>query len=384
MVTVMASTTESNRTDHMLVRWVIALLALAAAPIMVVQSAVNAGLSVPQSLLSWNGFRLASRSRSMVAMEQEGQTLRVELPPGAERLALQAYAKEPLATDALFVLALAEGAADEELLAEAAELNGRNRAVGLMLLQQAIERGDIESMMSLIDRLARLRPNYASNLVAALQASLSDDASVDAIEKGLRESPAWAEAFWRTVPKGDPEQANYLELYRSLQPELDEAGKRNLISALAANERYEDAFEAFAQLSKDNEQLQMPPLDWRTSNKRGIKANVEPNGSISVYLDTNSAGELARKLVELGPGRFSVNAKTEIAEGEGTISVQLECLSKSSARSGPQAVEAAEWDNQDGSCTYGWLILSASSWDSPSPFRAVIYRVNFSRRTPPL
>lgn len=368
----------------MLVRGVIALLALAAAPAMAVQSAVNAGFSVPQSLLSWNGFRLASRSRSMVAMEQDGQTLRVELAPEAERLALQAWAKEPLATDALFVLALTEGAADEELLAEAAELNGRNRAVGLMLLQQAIQRGDVESMMSLIDRLARLRPSYASNLVAALHASLSDDASVDAIEQGLRNSPAWAEAFWRAVPKGDPEQANYLKLYRSIEPELDETGKRNMVSALAANERYEDAFAAFARFSRDDERLQMPPLDWRTSNKRGIKANVEPDGSIAVYLDPNSVGELARKLVWLRPGRFRLNAKTETIQGEGEITVQLDCLSKSSAGSTPQSVEAAEWDNQDVSCNYAWLILSASSWDSSISFRAVVHGVNFSRQNPPL
>lgn len=358
----------------------LALLAVALAPLLALQAQVNAGGPAPGWALNWNGFRIADLASSQVKASLVDEKLQFEVSSGALKTAQRAYEKEPFATDGLFVIGLQRGKQGKELFQEAQILDQRNRLIGGVLLQQAAEDGDLSAILPIIDRLARLRPALASELVKAFSSSLNDPKSIPFLEQKIRERPPWANAFWRAVPIDEPALGNFFVLRKRTSAGTDLQSDANLITALINAKRYAEAFEFRETLTiprgKDASTFDARegPLDWQLTQSRYTQARFDKSGQMDIFVDRGSAGELARKLVRLSTGSLKLLGDVERRQGYGNITAELTCANDQTMdqwRAG-SVDEGVTFEIPANSCPYGWLILKGSAWESQQPLRAEI------------
>ncbi len=196
----------------------------------------------------WNGFQTA---KFALARLEAGEAVEGEAPqfsirePGPE-LARRAFASEPLASDALFVLAVeareerGEEAA-EEIVQLAGQLELRNRYVGILRMQSALADEDIDGAFAVLDQFALVNPSMAGPLVTAMTPLLSDPETLSSMAEALSRNPAWAADFWTFAPRNPETVAGLIELRSRVDigtsPESDEL----LLTAAVRQNRYADA-----------------------------------------------------------------------------------------------------------------------------------------------
>ena len=366
-----------------------AAIALLLAPVLALQAQVNAGGRAPAWALHWNGFRLADLARSQFAFGLQEGTFSLAVPPETQSLAREAFAREPFASDALPALAYADSTlADSQqaqILGLAHRLDQRNLIVGLDVLQRALARDDLPEAQRLIDQLARIRPEVASDLVR----TLVDAGSVPFWAEILRRNPPLAEQFWRSVPRKDPQLANFVALRQLLSPPANEANDARLIQALVGVGRYSDAMRLWGEATGNRDSAtgfsntaRFAPIDWQLARRGSAYAGLAADGALEVFVDSGATGELARQLVALAPGRYRWSGTVTLDQGSGRIDARLQCA--------PDAPDAARWSRQPagapaywqvppGACRYAWLVIEGSAWDSPVPLRATIRAPSFAR-----
>ena len=156
-------------------RIVPSLFALVLAPVLLLQGLANA--RVTPALIEYNPFWLAELSTALLAVEQSQDQAVVRSTERAVAMARSSFAREPLASDALFVLALEKGEqGDGELLAFtdlAASVDKRNRNLGALQLEQAASAGQFARTFAIIDRLAVVHPKLTMVFVRPLTRVLS-------------------------------------------------------------------------------------------------------------------------------------------------------------------------------------------------------------------
>ena len=139
----------------------------------------------------------------------------VRLPPLALELALEGYKREPLAIDAVRVIAidLLARRRDPQALAVlegARALSRRSTGVSILLLDRYGREGRDRDGMAVLDELLRRRSNAHSDLIAGLVANLQRDELLPDYRRLLSSKPPWSDIFWRQLAQSPPGLQNAL------------------------------------------------------------------------------------------------------------------------------------------------------------------------------
>ncbi|MBY6016100.1 hypothetical protein KUV75_14475 [Qipengyuania gaetbuli] len=368
----------------MSLRGILAASFVALAPILALHAQVNAGGLAPGWANAWNGFRVADLALAQVRASQVDEArLSLRIDDIATNTARVAYSKEPLATKAHFVLAMASDSQSHEVLAASRSLNKRERLTGLMLVQMAAQGGEIAKLFPLLDQLSRTEPELSTQLVTILSENLGDPDAVPLIREALSLEPVWASAFWRNVPGSDAALNAFLNLRSDLDPTVDEQGNRNLLARLVANKRFAEAFTVYGQIASATEgtdrsiRADYPPIDWQLSTSREAQARLSGAGPLEIFVEQNAAGELGRKLIALAPGSYSYRSDVSIRQGTGDITASIECAASPERDTTAVSLVALKGQRlRPPGCDYAWLIIRGSAWDSSLPLEATLNEIS--------
>ncbi len=370
------------------VRIAFSFLTLLCAPVLLLQGWANAQ-NVASPSFGWNGYNLALLAMSRVQVAESDGNLSVSVRDGGVELAQQAFAKEPLASDALFVLALNERAQGNQqrmrqILQAADTLDKRNRNIGALQLEQVSQGGDVSQTFGIIDRLTTVHPDLMNQFVQPLVLALRDPLSVAPLRDALSYNPVWATAFWNSVPTDAESVARMYELRRQTNIGTTEQSDGRLLAGLARQELYLEAFEFWQEVAEEAENpfgyvadQALAPFGWQltTTGERAVSPRGE--GRFDIYIQNDTSGELARQLVRLPRGSYSFDAQIDPENEAGRISARLECATADSGPGTAQALSGAVQWTISGSCETYWLILTGESWNMREALRATISDMQF-------
>lgn len=370
-------------------RFGLTALALLAAPFLLVQGMANAHNPLSPAY-GWNGFNLAQLSMGRLQVDETANGgFPMAVREGGAELARKAFAREPLAGDALFVLAIDQGAganpeAVNAMLEGAYALDKRNRNIGALQLQQAALTGDITQTFGIIDRLATLYPALKSDFVAPLTLALSDPASLAPLQTALEGDPVWSEAFWLAVPRDAQRVSTMYALRQQIDNGTSAQSDAALLAELAKQELYGPAFDFWAQISDQQQNLlgfvmddAFPPFGWELTASGERAMSKRGDTRFEAYVQNDTSGELARQLLHLQPGLYQFSASITPESQAANITVDLQCVTGETGVAASQPLnEAVRWYISSACETY-WLVLSGSAWNSSNPLRVTIEDMQF-------
>jgi hypothetical protein len=357
-------------------RPIAAVALVLAAPFAYLQSAANADMPAPQWARAWNGFRLADDARARLSGNPQNPQAGLTIGPGAEDLARAAYAREPLAGNALFVLALAQaplrdGGSSGPVAREAVRLDKRNALLQLIAIADAAGRGDDRALFAHADLLAAAHPDLADAALAPLFARLDDPALVPMLAEALTDDPRWAPALKRYVPANEAALRNYAALRRQAGAGQSWNSDEQLVAAFADKGLYAEAFDVWRGLQRGQGDpfgftsgARFAPIGWRLAERGDRSARVTEDGAMAVTVERGAGGELARRLLQLSPGRYRLAVRIDASEPDPPLTVTLQCaVGGADAFRLPLATQT-EFRVSDASCPAYWLMLGGSALDS--------------------
>jgi len=370
-------------------RFAACAICLALAPLLLVQAGAN-GNPPGGPMLAHNGFNLAAMSLSGLRLREDGETTTVVVDEGTLDYARRAFAREPLATDALFMLAVDErarlgDAGAQGLLDAAAALDRRNRFLSALQVEQAVRRRDFAGMSAIIDRMARIQPDLTVQFVSPLVAALTQEELLAPMADILAQNPAWAHDFWMAVP-GDGVLVERLYRLRQMTGQgADAESDARLMAALAAIGRYDDAFAfrdqaAGAPVSGSGfvPVGGVPPFGWatQTSGERSMTPRGEDR--YEVFVQQGMEGELGRQLLRLAPGTYRFDAAVTPLSSAANVTARLRCAADDDLASDRQPLDRPATFTVPASCRNWWLVLEGSAWQARGGLRAEIAAMRFA------
>lgn len=363
---------------------------LLAAPAVAIQAAVNAGADMPRWARAWNGFRLAEEARGRLTGDAAAPEAGLTLGPGAAELARAAYAREPLASQATFVLALAESPLTEAYRAGpvarlGAALDKRNALLQLLLIADAAGRRDYPGMFAHADLLAAAHPALAGGVLAPVFERLGDPATVPLVEAALRGNPRWAPAFRANVPQDPAALRAYLALRARAGWKTRWESDDKLVATLADRGFNREAFATWRGLSGATADAfgfaagpESAPIGWRTVEQGDRVARIDDDGAMFVSVERGAGGELARRLLELPPGRYRLETRIASDQADVPLRVGLQCAAPAGQIVRQPLAAEVELTVAE-TCPAHWLILEASALDSRHRIEATLDGWRLSR-----
>jgi hypothetical protein len=367
-----------------------ALVLLFAAPFACFQALVNSGGDAPRWARGWNGFRLAQDARGRLSGDPENPQAGLTLGGGAPALARAAYAREPLASDAIFVLALAQSQPGEEYRAGpiaklGAAIDKRNALLELLLIADAARRQDYRAMLDYADVLAAAHPRLARSVLAPLFDRLGEPAALPIVATALADNARWTDAFKGYVPRDEAALRNYLVLRRRAPAGSHWESDEKLIATLADRGMYEEAFAMWRLVANaDGNEFgfvtdgRFAPIGWRLVVLGDRVARIGNDGAMTLTVERGASGELARQLLALPPGRYRLETRIVSAEADPSLWVALSCANAEDARRRPLTAQV-EFTVGEAGCPAYWLILGASALESRHGVEAKLDGWRFSR-----
>jgi hypothetical protein len=346
-----------------------------AAPFAGLQALVNSGGDAPRWARDWNGFRMADDARGRLSGDPENPQAGLTIGAGAAALARAAYAREPLASDAVFVLALTQSPLGQEYRAGpvaqlGAAINKRNALLELLLIADAARRQDYPAVFRHADVLAAAHPGLARTVLAPLFDRLGDPAAVPVVATALEKKARWADAFKSYVPKDEAALRNYLVLRRRSPAGERWESDEKLIAALADRGMYGEAFATWRAIAGTGQNRfgfvtddSFAPIGWHLVVRGDRVARIADDGMMTVSVDRGAGGELARQLLELAPGRYRLETRIASDEASPPLWVSLSCASAETAPRLPLKAQV-EFAVNDAGCPAYWLIVGASALES--------------------
>jgi hypothetical protein len=367
-----------------------ALALVLAVPFAGLQAIVNSGGDAPRWARDWNGFRLAEDARGRLSGDPENPQAGVSMGAGAPALARAAYAREPLASDAVFVLALAQSPLGEEYRAGGAAKLGaaidkRNALLELLLIADAARRQDYPEMFGYADVLAAAHPTLARSVLAPLFDRLGDPAAVPIVAAALADHARWADAFESYVPKDEAALRNYLALRRRAPAGEHWESDDKLIAALADRHMYVEAFATWRLVADTGANRfgfvtddRFAPIGWRLVVRGNRVAQIADDGAMTVSVERGAGGELARQLLELSPGRYRLETRIASADATPPLWVSLSCASVKGARRQPLKPQV-DFTVSEAGCPAYWLVVGGSALESRHGVEATLSGWRLSR-----
>lgn len=316
--------------------------------------------------------------------EPTAQLLRgVRLSPATVALARDAYSSEPLAIDALRVIAIDRISKQDDrqataVLEGARALSRRSTGVSLLLLEHYSREGRDREGLAVLDELLRRESGAHGNMIVGLATNLGRDELLPDYRRLLASSPPWSDGFWRQLaqnPAGLVNAASLREDFArdggSVDPEIDAL----LVIALADSDRFDDAARVAGLMgvrprAKHSQERILngdfhrvskgPVFDWTTVSGGDYGAEIDPESrSLVMSAISGARGEFARQLVRLpsGPAVLSVTP-SEATESDALkrLTVQIECPEQDRVLLEQRLpVRAARF--QVGACRWAWVRL---------------------------
>lgn len=303
--------------------------------------------------------------------------------------ALQTFRSEPTSSRAISLLALTrqlsgdtEGA--RRLYADALMLSQRDRLANLSLIEDASQRGKIAFILERYDALLRTGGATADTLFSVLGSAMREEAIVPHLEASLARRPPWAEQFWLRVTPNKEAIENVAKLrLRLLSRRMDNPAGNDaeIVRRLVDNGHLALAYRLFRGVSQQevngsgllrnaefDDTPGFVPFDWAIFSDAQYSTEVDPLiGALVVFIESSSNTLVARQLLKLPRGRYSVNIRTRDAEAarSTSLSVRIHCADASPVdargqvsvepKRGPQAVEYTA------DCEFSWVELWARS-----------------------
>jgi len=332
-----------------MMRW-IRYAAMAFAAIILITFAVRANLStaalrenppLAARLNPENGFaqdRLVELEIAAALEKQDAGALD-QIEPQART----ALSHEPFALSSLALLSMTSRAAGEEgradlLLDHASSLSRRDMLVQLQLIQRAAQREDLNAMIAHVDATLRSRQSGYPLIFPQLAQYLNRPEMIGPLSRVARQDPAWYKLFIGealTVPAALPAIRTLLMRVPEGSAARDPQVRRNLISQLIATDRVPAARSYFRSLHPQaGEGLLFDPdfthpeyeapFGWSVSEDPDLTADFVQGEGLLAYAGSSREGIVARQLVSLSPGRYTVRLDGERAD-LGVTYVEVDC-----------------------------------------------------------
>ncbi|MEL6531061.1 MAG: hypothetical protein AAFQ27_13950 [Pseudomonadota bacterium] len=263
------------------------------------------------------------------------------IPPGGNDAVLgvvrQSVSDLPINAPAFRLYGLASAAnADlpgvREQMAVSERMERRDAAAQLWLIEDAVERNDVARALRHYDTALRIEESTRAVLYPVLTDALESGVIRERFVPYMESRPPWLESFLRFAVSNTKNPVAIAELAKlsggfpkgSAYSSLD----RELLTQLVASEDYGDAVAHFRRIEGAEESvasdLQLTaastseaysPVTWQPFSIEGIEpfvlASAEGDGLVEIEAELQSGytGPVARKLVALKPGRYTMSAK---------------------------------------------------------------------------
>lgn len=371
-----------------IIRYGLIALTLACAPVLLLQGQANAGNPLSPAF-GWNGYNLADLAVASLNIDQTGEQLALSVPEAGLDLARQAFSAEPLATDALFIMAVdarARNNADETraIVGTAGKIDKRSRNLGALELELAAQSGDLAQTFAVVDRLVTVHPSLVKDFVQPLVGALSDESSIPVLREALAKNPVWAEGFWLSVPRRGELVGRMFALRQQVRTGVTEQSDAALLSSLVENGQFDDAFAFWRQINGAGGNatgfvagFAHPPFGWDfvTTSERSM--NTSGDARYDVYVQNETSGEIARQLLQLTPGTYVFSASVSPEREAADISAQLECARDGGLSTDWSGLNEPARFTVSADCKTYWLVLRGSAWDRRNPLRVTVSNMEF-------
>ena len=322
-------------------------------------------------------------------------------------LARQAFAKEPTAYFALGLLALdASAKGDTDRAREMFEiLSEQDKRLSLASVWLLFDYGRAERlgpMLAAADRLFRVNVQARDRIMPGLADATAVEGAVPAIEAELADDPPWAFQYWWALVRKPAAFDNGAALRervaargldvppgfdRAFLFALAEAGKLERAQQLAANLTDTEPARLISSgpLEFDfTEEAGLPPFAWDVLSEGEFGGYLDPQlGELGVSAVARSGGIVARRLIDLSPGRYTMTVTSRLTNSsEPPASVALRCATRTRPQIG--AVElterntTAEFSVPGANCDYGWIEVEAERVDDPEGYDIAIEAIRLA------
>lgn len=372
-----------------LIRWGLCALLLALAPVLFLQGQANASRASGPLALT-NGFNLAELARGGLRVRQSAGVTTLVVEPRALDLARRAFAREPMAGNALFVLAVDErarstpDAAGQSILDVAAAINKRNQFLGALQIEQFAREGDFEQTFAIVDRLARVYPEVRGQFVQPLVEALRQDGALDVIAEALAGNPRWAKDFWLSVPADPLLVGRMFALRQRVDAGTDASSDAQLLNGLVLAGRFDDviAFRnslpggvptgtGFVPVGGE------PPFGWNLEASGERAMTQQGNAGYDLFVQQDTSGVLGQQLLVLSPGTYVFSATISPQSAAENLSLRFRCATaRGDAGTTRSLGEPASFVVGPG-CDAWWLEVMGDAWNLRGGLRATLTNMRF-------
>lgn len=387
----------------MIVRYFLSLLGAIAMASFTTAIAFDAAMrdrAPAQALGAWpaDGLARANFARDLFRAQTARRPDPASAVPDAAMIELskQALVTEPLASEAVFLLAVGTKDPDRRLalLEAAAKMDRRSALTQSRLLAEYAQRGRNADVIRTIDRMMKVHPELQGVYSHALGQALADPDSYNVVAQVLRADPALANRVLRDASYSDDTIKAAVRVRRS-SPQLPLADldtDRAFLSGLLRINDFDETFALFDRLNQGKlarlngttdgaDTGSYPPVDWVFTESSRLSAQQVADQSLTVHIGGGDGGVLGRRLIALPPGGYQARGKvTPTAPDEGPSAFRLH-LSCAEPNAGTNRIEVSLDDSDPaasrfmvpkGLCRYFWVELYGTASRSPNGIDAVI------------
>ena len=325
-------------------------------------------------------------------------TIPSSVPRRFEDEAKRAFSTEPTSATALRILALAaqrDGAVQaRRVMRMVGGLNKREPIIDFWLILDYAKLGELKPLLSHYDNILRTAPEVHERMMPLLVAELRNPAATSTVATMLRRRPPWGENFWNYVLLNPDVAVNAARLRGELGDDYDVGPSgfdSSLVSGLIQRQRYSEAFQAFAALSKAgsrsmvrdpgfNRVPEFPPLEWEVFAAGAFVADIDPRaGWMTLSAESATPTVFARQLIRILPGQLRLRSEWQPAASnmDTSLEARLRCAGAGKRAKTSAFLPQGKYTQTlaaPAGCAYAWLELSGSG--SGTPFEATVQELN--------
>lgn len=370
--------------------------------------AILAGLQAASSVLAKPNPELAARlmpignealQRSISYRLRAGVTTEEQLAQAvaaAEPLAKKAFGRAPLGPEghAVLIMNTQDPAKKAEMLRLASQINGRDRLLQGVRLEQEVADNDFDSAMATLDQMLRVNPEQRQLLFPILNDALKRREAVPAFARVLDGSSAWHDNFLMSAARLGIAPDNLAVLRGQLNRRLPEFD-RLLVAALVregdldtANAIYQSVngkSTNVAGLGPLGWSVDLAPFDWRLGEEAGMRAQpIEDGDKLEIFVRGGKGGIVAERLVKPSTTRFNIVVKHQITPADQLrdVRLQLRCRGASDPFLDERfsaGTNVFRVDSLPAGCDYMMLGINARAWSGRSPLRGTIDSITIAK-----
>jgi len=349
-----------------------------------------------------NGFALSTAAFDTLAALRDRKDLN-----HARELAFDALRATPGDARAIFVAAATadEGRATPQAVERvkfSLKFSRRNPAAYIWLIEERTAAGDVDGALDHYDLAMRSSAEARSTLLPIMISAMDDPALSGPIGNVLARGANWTILFWEQVIQAEamPTSAGAIITRLAGSKGFPPKGIGDyVIQRLVENLRFDEATQVAALYYpelKAQDQARSAglfltpgvpsPFAWQLFSDADVGANATAPDRLSMSLFTPNGGLYARKLLQLAPGEYSIDATmtSEVVNAIGAPRIRMRCASDNSPLFEASSVPGAQGRGVFRStfavpvgCRAEWLeILSPSSETSNGNWELSAFRIS--------